>query len=55
VNLKERVAIITGAAGGIGAAIAAGFRKEGVEVLMAEFNNILRHRLIQFKMKGGIS
>lgn len=41
-NLKEKVAIITGAAGGIGAAIAVGYAKEGTKIVIAEFNNIFR-------------
>ena len=35
-NLKERVAVITGAAGGIGAAIAVGYAKEGAKVVIAD-------------------
>ena len=35
-NLKERVAIITGAAGGIGAAIAVGCAKEGAKIVIAD-------------------
>ena len=35
-NLKERVAIITGAAGGIGAAIAVAYAKEGAKVVIAD-------------------
>ncbi|NIR13815.1 MAG: SDR family NAD(P)-dependent oxidoreductase, partial [Desulfobacterales bacterium] len=35
-NLKDRVAIITGAAGGIGAAIALGYAKQGVKVVIAD-------------------
>ena len=31
-NLKEKVAIITGAAGGIGATIAVGYAKEGAKL-----------------------
>lgn len=35
-NLKDRVAIITGAAGGIGAAIAVGYAKEGAKIVIAD-------------------
>ena len=35
-NLKDKVAIITGAAGGIGAAIAVGYAKKGVKVIIAD-------------------
>ena len=35
-NLKGRVAIITGAAGGIGAAIAVGYAKQGVKLVIAD-------------------
>jgi NAD(P)-dependent dehydrogenase (short-subunit alcohol dehydrogenase family) len=35
-NLKDRVAIITGAAGGIGAAIAVGYAKEGTKIVIAD-------------------
>ena len=35
-NLKDRVAIITGAAGGIGAAIAVGYAKEGAKLVIAD-------------------
>ena len=35
-NLRDRVAIITGAAGGIGAAIAVGYAKQGVKVVIAD-------------------
>jgi NAD(P)-dependent dehydrogenase (short-subunit alcohol dehydrogenase family) len=35
-NLTDRVAIITGAAGGIGAAIAVGYAKEGAKVVIAD-------------------
>ena len=35
-NLKDQVAIITGAAGGIGAAIALGYAKEGAKVVIAD-------------------
>jgi NAD(P)-dependent dehydrogenase (short-subunit alcohol dehydrogenase family) len=35
-NLKEKVAIITGAAGGIGAAIAVGYAKEGAKIVIAD-------------------
>lgn len=35
-NLKDRVAIVTGAAGGIGAAIAVGYAKQGVKVVIAD-------------------
>jgi NAD(P)-dependent dehydrogenase (short-subunit alcohol dehydrogenase family) len=38
-NLKDRVAIITGAAGGIGAAIAVGYAKEGAKVVIADILN----------------
>jgi NAD(P)-dependent dehydrogenase (short-subunit alcohol dehydrogenase family) len=34
--LKDKVAIITGAAGGIGAAMARGFAKEGARVVIAD-------------------
>lgn len=35
-NLKDRVAIITGAAGGIGAAIAVAYAKQGVKIVIAD-------------------
>ncbi len=35
-NLKDQVAIITGAAGGIGAAIAFGYAREGAKVVIAD-------------------
>ena len=35
-NLKDRVAIVTGAAGGIGAAIAVGYAKQGVKVVIGD-------------------
>ncbi len=35
-NLKDRVAIITGSAGGIGAAIAVGYAKQGAKVVVAD-------------------
>ena len=39
-RLKDRVAIVTGAAGGIGEAIANAFAKEGAKVVAADINEI---------------
>ena len=38
-NLKDRVAIITGAAGGIGAAIAVGYANEGAKIVIADIQD----------------
>ena len=35
-RLKEKVAVVTGAAQGIGAAFAAGFAKEGAKIVIAD-------------------
>ncbi|MCK5082269.1 MAG: SDR family NAD(P)-dependent oxidoreductase, partial [Candidatus Omnitrophica bacterium] len=38
-RLKSKVAIITGAAQGIGAAFAVGYAKEGAKVVIADIND----------------
>ena len=39
-GLKDRIAVVTGAAGGIGAAIAQAFSKEGATVVAADINEV---------------
>jgi 3alpha(or 20beta)-hydroxysteroid dehydrogenase len=51
-RLQEKVALITGAAGGIGAAIATGFVREGAQVLLSDADAERAQRLAE-QLGGG--
>ena len=46
--LKDREAIITGAAQGIGAAFSVGFSKEGAKVVIADIHQLPRMAIVPF-------
>ena len=53
-RLKDKIALITGAASGIGAATARTFAREGATVVIADLNDEGGHRVVdQIRDAGG--
>jgi glucose 1-dehydrogenase len=53
VRLRDKVALVTGAAHGIGLACAAAFAREGARVLLADVNEVAVHREAARLQEGG--